>query len=265
MSRPFQLRGSLSPGWKIGLAAGAWVLFFAIWHSLAVSGWANPRLLPSPLAVCRALAELFAEHGFAKDVLKSLNRVLLSFLIATAVALPLGILMGSFSVAENFINPLVSPFRYLPAPSFVPLLLMWLGTGENQKIALLFLGVIWFLITLLMDNTKAVRIELIETAQTLGAKPAQILRSVIFRSALPQYLDTLRQMLAVSWTYLVIAEIVAATDGIGAMMMRAKRFVRVDDIMAGILVIGVLGFVLDLLLRGLRWWAFPYLRTGKET
>ncbi|MCB1228934.1 MAG: ABC transporter permease [Verrucomicrobiae bacterium] len=212
----------------------------------------------------RAMAELFGERGFGADVLVSLRRILLSFGAAVVVALPLGLLMGAFAFPENLLNPLISPFRYLPAPSFVPLLLMWLGTGEMQKLALLFLGVIWFLVTLLMDNTRAVSRDLVESAQTLGANRRQALLKVVFRSALPTYVDTIRQMLAVSWTYLVIAEIVAATDGIGAMMMRAKRLVRVDEIMAGILVIGVLGLVSDAILRGVRWGCFPYARDGRK-
>ena len=249
--------------WRIGLALLSWMLFLTGWQILSTSGIANPRLLPPPLQVLSALGELFAERSFALDVWVSLRRILVSFGVAVLVALPLGLLMGAFSFPEQLLNPLASPFRYLPAPSFVPLLLMWLGTGEMQKLALLFLGVIWFLVTLFLDNTRAVSRDLIETSQTLGARRRQVLRNVIFRSALPGYVDTIRQMLAVSWTYLVIAEIVASTDGIGAMMMRAKRLVRVDEIMAGILVIGVMGFVSDLVLRWIRWGCFPYARNGK--
>lgn len=271
---PSQNRRRWIPGWrffepigwkgKLGLGLAAWLGFLISWHLLSVSGWANPRLLPPPLEVLAALVELFNERDFGSDVLVSLRRIFLSFSAAVLLALPLGLLMGVFSFPENLLNPLVSPFRYLPAPSFVPLLLMWLGTGEMQKLALLFLGVIWFLITLLMDNTKAVPRDLVECSQTLGADRRQALIRVVFRSALPNYVDTIRQMLAVSWTYLVIAEIVAATDGIGAMMMRAKRLVRVDEIMAGILVIGILGLCSDAILRGIRWGCFPYARDGRK-
>ncbi|TVP57463.1 MAG: ABC transporter permease [Halomonadaceae bacterium] len=207
-----------------------------------------------------ALYTLFAEQSFHLDVWSSLRRILISFSLAVLVALPLGLLMGAFPRVEAFFNPLVSPFRYLPAPAFIPLLLMWMGADEGQKIGLLFLGVIWFLTTLIMDTVKSVRMELIETALTLGASRRQVLSSVLLRAAAPGIVDTCRQMLAVSWTYLVIAEIVATTDGIGAMMMRARRFVNVDDIMAGIVIIGLLGLILDMLFRGLHWWWFPHLR-----
>lgn len=249
----------LTPTTRICLGLSAWILFLVGWHVLATSGLANKALLPSPLQVVSALHSLFTEHGFASDVGQSVKRIFVSFAIALLIALPLGMLMGAFAPIEAFLNALVSPFRYLPAPSFVPLLLMWLGTGDGQKIALLVLGVVFFLITLLMDNTRAVSRDLIECSRTLGANRLKVLKHVILPAALPGYVDTARQMLAVSWTYLVIAEIVAASDGIGAMMMRAKRFVQVDDIMAGILTIGILGLLTDIAFRFFHRLCFRYL------
>jgi NitT/TauT family transport system permease protein len=254
-----EIRQPLGAMPRVLLGAAGWLIFLLLWWALARSGLANPQLLPTPLAVFSALWRMFVEKHFLTDVFSSISRVLLSYLLAVVVALPLGLLMGTFPLIEAFLNPLISPLRYLPAPAFIPLLLMWLGVGDEQKIALLFLGVIWFLITLIMDNTKAVRMELIETAKTLGANRWSILKTVIFRAALPENVNTMRQMLAVSWTYLVIAEIIAATDGIGAVMMRSRRLLAVDEIMAGILMIGILGWGFDALFRLLHSWAFPYL------
>lgn len=255
----FEFKKSINRPLQVALAVSAWMIFLLGWHFLAAASFTPEALFPGPAQVGAALINLFANQGFGVDVLMSVKRILISFAIALSIALPLGMVMGTFPVAEGFLNPLVSPFRYLPAPSFVPLLLMWLGTGDGQKIALLVLGVVWFLVTLFMDNTKAVRTEIVECSRTLGAKRGNVVWRVILPSALPSYLDTARQMLAVSWTYLVIAEIVAATDGIGAMMMRAKRFVRVEDILAGILVIGLLGLLFDLLFRLIHRLCFRYL------
>lgn len=252
--------------WSVRLLLGGivWCLFLGFWQWSATSGIAPARLFPAPTRVIGALYTLIVDQGFAYDILASVKRIVLSFVLAVGVALPMGLLMGSFSVLHGFLNPLVAAFRYLPAPAFIPLLLMWLGTGDEQKIALLFLGVVWFLVTLIADNTALVRADFIDTARTLGADRRGILWQVVFRAALPSYVDTCRQMLAVSWTYLVIAEIVAATDGIGAMMMRAKRFVHVDEIMAGILVIGLLGLLFDGLFRLLHRFAFPYLYISRS-
>lgn len=255
----FEFRKPVANSIKYPLGLSAWILFLLAWHILAKSSLTPDALVPTPAKVAVALYDLIAEREFAIDILQSVKRILISFGIALAIALPLGIMMGAFPVVESFLNPLVSPFRYLPAPSFVPLLLMWLGTGDGQKIALLVIGVVWFLVTLLMDNTKNVRQEIVECSRTLGATRGNVVWRVIFPAALPSYLDTARQMLAVSWTYLVIAEIVAATDGIGAMMMRAKRFVRVEDILAGILVIGLLGLLFDLIFRLIHRLWFRYL------
>jgi NitT/TauT family transport system permease protein len=244
---------------KIALALAAWTIVIGLWQ-FAPRSEQMDRLVPKPTRVVETLGQLVTEKDYLADIGQSLQRIFLSFGLAVAVALPIGLLMGAFPTVEAFLNPIVSPFRYLPAPSFIPLLLAWLGTGDEQKIALLFIGVVWFLISLLMDDTKRVPLEFIETARTLGASRARVLLTVILPCALPYFLDSLRQMLAVSWTYLVIAEIVAATDGIGAVMMRARRLVRMDIIMAGILTIGLLGFFSDSLIRSLRWWAFPYLR-----
>ena len=257
--RIFEFKSDIPASWRLTLGEAVRVLFFAIWQIAAWSGVMPAILLPGPGKVLTALYTLFAENGFLGDVLVSVWRVMFSFALACAVAVPLGILMGAFKSGEAFFSPFVSAWRYLPAPSFIPLLLMWFGAGDAQKLALLFIGVIWFLITLIADHTKAVPKDLINTSVTLGGSRWQVLRTVVVPAALPNIVIAMRQMLAVSWTYLVIAEITAADAGIGAMMMRAKRFLHVDQIMAGILVIGLLGLIFDYLLRALHRRAFLYL------
>ena len=243
----------------VALGVAVWVLFFALWEIAVARVWVNELFMPPPHKVLIGLYELFVQNAFVIDVGISIYRIAVSFAAACLVAVPLGILMGSFRRIEAFVNPLVSAWRYLPAPSFIPLLLMWFGTGDEQKIALLFIGVLWFLITLIMDHVKAVRTELIETAMTLGGDRWQILWTVVIPASMPNIVVAMRQMLAVSWTYLVIAEIVAATTGIGAVMMRAKRFLHVDKIMASIIIIGLLGLLFDYLFRLAHRLLFPYL------
>jgi NitT/TauT family transport system permease protein len=256
-----EYKKSISKREAVFLGIVCWVVFFGLWEATVVLEWVNTLFLPGPEEIVAALYNLIMHEGFVGDVLASIYRIVISFGLACLIAVPLGILMGSFARIEALLNPLVSAWRYLPAPSFVPLLLMWFGTGNGQKIALLFIGVLWFLITIIMDHVKSVRVELIETSQTLGGSRMQVLWTVVIPASLPDILVAMRQMLAVSWTYLVIAEIVAATTGIGAMMMRAKRFLRVEDIMAGILMIGILGLLFDYLFRVLHRLLFPYLRT----
>jgi len=243
----------------IALGVIIWVVLFALWESAVAFKWVNDLFMPPPHKVVVGLYELLANEGFFLDIGISIYRITVSFALACALAIPLGILMGSFRRIEAVVNPLVSAWRYLPAPSFIPLLLMWFGTGDGQKLALLFIGVIWFLITIIMDHVKAVRTELIETSMTLGGNRRQILWTVVIPASMPNIVTAMRQMLAVSWTYLVIAEIVAATTGIGAMMMRAKRFLHVEKIMAGIIVIGLLGLIFDYLFRLAHRILFSYM------
>ncbi len=262
--RWFEYLKPIPLAWSVALGVAVWVIFFGLWELAAAKGWVNTLFMPPPHRVLATLYIMLTERGFLTDIGISVYRILVSFALACAVAIPLGILMGSFKSVDAFVNPFVSAWRYLPAPAFIPLLLMWFGAGEGSKLALLFIGVIFFLITLIMDHTRAVRAELIETAMTLGANRWQILSTIVLPAVAPKIVISMRQMLAVSWTYLVIAEIVASTTGIGAVMMRGQRFLKVDEIMAGILVIGIVGLIFDFLFRLAHQLLFPYVARGES-
>ena len=252
--------GTVSTNQSIGLGLVGVVLFFSIWeigHLLTPE--LQQKFLPGVIEVVGEIAYLIQEKGFVGDIGKSLYRIYVSFFVACMVAIPLGLLMGCFIKLRVLINPTVGGLRYLPAASFVPLLLVYLGPTDTAKMALLFLGCVFFLIALILDNVLAVPRELIESAQTMGASRRHIVFRVTLPAAAPQIVDSMRNMIAVSWTYLVIAEIVAATDGIGAVMMRGAKFLHIDIIMAGILTIGVLGVLTDMLFRFARRLLFPYL------
>ena len=252
--------GTVSTNQSIGLGLVGVVLFFSIWeigHLLTPE--LQQKFLPGVIEVVGKIAYLIQEKGFVGDIGKSLYRIYVSFFVACMVAIPLGLLMGCFIKLRVLINPTVGGLRYLPAASFVPLLLVYLGPTDTAKMALLFLGCVFFLIALILDNVLAVPRELIESAQTMGASRRHIVFRVTLPAAAPQIVDSMRNMIAVSWTYLVIAEIVAATDGIGAVMMRGAKFLHIDIIMAGILTIGVLGVLTDMLFRFARRFLFPYL------
>ena len=258
-SRWFEYHKPIPLHWSLPLGIAIWVIFFGLWELAAAKNWVNALFMPPPHRVLSTLYTMIVERGFLTDIGISIYRILASFALACVVAIPLGVLMGSFRTVDAFVNPFVSAWRYLPAPAFIPLLLMWFGVGEGSKLALLFIGVIFFLITLIMDHTRAVRAELIETAMTLGANRWQILSTIVLPAVAPKILISMRQMLAVSWTYLVIAEIVASTTGIGAVMMRGQRFLKVDEIMAGIVVIGAVGLGFDYLFRLAQRLLFPYV------
>ena len=260
----FEYNQPISRKRTILLGVAVWVAFFGLWEVAAARNWINPIFMPPPHRVVSTLYTMVLERGFLADIAISVYRILASFALACLVAVPLGIFMGSFRVVYAAVNPIVSAWRYLPAPAFIPLLLMWFGVGEGSKLALLFIGVIFFLITLIMDHTRAVRVEIIETAKTLGASRLQILSTIVLPAVAPNIVVSMRQMLAVSWTYLVIAEIIASTSGIGSVMMRGQRFLKVDEIMAGIVVIGILGLVFDYIFGFAHRILFPYVKSGER-
>ncbi|MFQ5484385.1 MAG: ABC transporter permease [Desulfobacterales bacterium] len=246
----FGLRVRVQRNKSVALGVVGCTAFFAIWEIAHYTmPEAKQRFLPSVEHVIATAYYLLAEKGFMHDIAKSCYRIFVSFFAASAIAIPLGIGMGCFAHLRAMINPSASGFRYLPAASFIPLLLVWFGPTDLAKMGLLFIGVIFFLISLILDSTDAVPIELTEASLTMGASPRQVVLGVITPAAAPAILDSMRNMIAVGWTYLVIAEIVGANDGIGAVMMRAGRFLHVDIIMAGIFTIGILGVLTDSLFR----------------
>jgi len=258
------LRGSVTRGQTILYGFLGVVGLFLIWElAHLLTPVHQQKFVPSATQVTGKVIYLFTEKEFFGDVIKSVYRIYLSFFVACLVAVPIGVLMGSFIKMKALINPTVGGLRYLPAASFVPLLLVYFGPTDFAKMALLFLGCVFFLIALILDNIEAVPRALIESAQTMGAGRFHIVFKVTFRSAAPQILDSMRNMIAVSWTYLVIAEIVAATDGIGAVMMRGARFLHVDVIMGGILTIGILGVLTDITFRIAAHFLFPHTQARR--
>ncbi len=258
-SRFLEIGGTLNRNTSLVLGVAGVICFFAIWQ---IAHYLTPesqqKFLPGVGEVVGSIVEVIRDKGYIGDVGKSVYRIYASFFAACALAVPLGLLMGCFIRLRALINPTVGGLRYLPAASFVPLLLVYFGPTDFAKLALLFLGCVFFLIALILDNVLSVPKELIESAQTMGANRRQIVLRVALPAAAPQIVDSMRNMIAVSWTYLVIAEIVAATDGIGAVMMRASRFLHVDLIMGGILTIGVLGVLTDISFRFASRILFPH-------
>lgn len=235
------------------------LLFLGAWEASHYATPASSRKFMPPVSdVVQALYMLFAERNFLQDVIVSCYRVFASFLMASLVAVPLGIAMGCFGNLKALLNPILSAWRYLPAASFIPLLLVWFGPTDFAKLSLLFIGVTFFLVTLVLDNTQAVPKEFIEASLTMGASRRRVVTGVVVPAAMPAIFDSMRNMIAVGWTYLVIAEIVGAQDGIGAVMMRAGRFLNVDVIMACILMIGILGVLTDVLFRMAQRYLFPW-------
>lgn len=181
-------------------------------------------------------------------------------MLAAVVAVPLGILMGAFKPVEAFFEPFVSFARYLPASAFIPLLILWAGVGEAQKLAVIFIGSVFQIVLMVALIVGSTRRDLIEAAYTLGAGSGEIVRRVMLPGAAPQVAETLRLVLGWAWTYVIVAELVGAESGIGHMIMDSQRLLDTGQMIFGIFCIGVIGLLSDLAFkwanRRLYPWAF---------
>lgn len=243
-------------------SATAFILLLAIWSLLTYGGVVPPLFLPTPGDIVVNAALLFGEFGLLADVWASVWRVTAGFLLAAALGVPLGIFMGSLRICEAFFEPILGFIRYMPASAFIPLFILWLGIGESEKVAVIFFGTFFQLTLMVMDVTKNVSADLINTAYTLGVSQRSVFRRVILPASLPGIVDTLRITFGWAWTYLVVAEIVAASSGLGYMIMQAQRFLKTPYIIVGIVVIGVIGIIIDLFFKWLYARLFPWLGKG---
>ncbi len=256
--RLLELRAEI-PARIYWLAGGGFLaLFGVLWAVLTYTGLVSPLFLPSPTAVVQELARQIQAGILWQDIGASVYRIMVGWLISTLFALPIGILMGNFRLFEGMFEPFIDLVRYMPAVAFIPLTILWSGVGDTQKFLILFIGTFFQEVLMIMDNVKTVQKELIKTSYTFGLSKWEILTSVILPASMPGIWDTFRITLGWAWTYLVVAELVAANVGLGYRIMRAQRFLETDTIILGILVIGALGLITDMAFKAAYRWMFRW-------
>ena len=241
------------------LALGSFVVFFVAWSILTYGGIIDPLFVPSPGKVFQAGYDLFLKLGFTKDILNSVYRVMAGFLIAAIIGVPLGLVMGTFKFAEALTESMVGFIRYMPASAFIPLFILWLGIGDIEKIAIIFVGSFFQLVLMVAVVAKNVQKEMLETAYTLGVRRFQVVRKVLLPASLPGIVDTLRIIVGWAWTYIIVAELVASASGIGYMILSSQRMLRTGNIIFGIITIGMLGLITDYFFKWLYNRLFPWV------
>lgn len=229
----------------VALAIFGLLIFLLGWSLLTYTGFVRSFFLPTPTKVLSSIITLLTEGSLLADIFASVYRILLGFLFSLVVALPLGIALGVSRKFEAFTEPLIAFIRYIPPSAFIPLAIIWFGIGEMEKVIILFLGVAPYLTLLIADIVINTRRELVEAALTLGASGKDIITKVVFPNALPGIWDSFRIMIGAAWTFVIIAEIVGASSGLGHLMIESQRFLRTDNIFAAIVVIGFLGLATD--------------------
>jgi NitT/TauT family transport system permease protein len=239
------------------------VVFVAVWAVATLGGFVSKTFLADPLTMLKSGWTLLTQMDFAEDIGMTVWRVVGGFVIAAALALPLGVAMGAYKPVEAFFEPFVSFARYLPASAFIPLLILWAGIGEAQKLAVIFIGSFFQLVLMIAVTVGNTRRDLVEAAYTLGAGDRSLVWRVMIPGAAPEIAETLRMVLGWAWTYVIVAELIGASSGIGHMITDSQALMATDQIIFGIIVIGVIGLASDLLFKAVNRRLYPWAALGR--
>jgi NitT/TauT family transport system permease protein len=221
------------------------VLFFAGWAYLTLGGFVSKTFLADPLTMVANGYDLLVNQGFLFDIGMTVWRVVGGFVIAAAIGVPLGIAMGAYKPIEALLEPFVSFARYLPASAFVPLLILWAGIGETQKLLVIVIGAVFQIVLMVAVSVSGTRRDLVEAAYTLGAGDSGVVRRVLIPASAPDIGETLRLVLGWAWTYVIVAELIGASSGIGYMIINSQALLATGQIIFGIIVIGLIGLISD--------------------
>lgn len=248
----------VSPTARIGLGIAFFALFVGAWSLATLGGFVPKLFLASPIAMVEEAVILMTKHGFAKDIAITIWRVVGGFVIAAVIALPLGILMGAYKPIEALLEPFVSFARYLPASAFIPLLILWAGTGETQKLMVIFIGSFFQLVLMIAVCVGSIRRDLVDAAYTLGSSHQSVVTRVLLPNAAPEIAEILRMVLGWAWTYVIVAELIGASSGIGHMITNSQALLNTGQIIYGIIVIGLIGLISDYLFKAANNRLFPW-------
>jgi NitT/TauT family transport system permease protein len=262
--RWFALRQDI-PRWiYCSLASASFIAVFASWAWLSHQPFVNQVFLPTPETVWEAARAFLHDDNLWTDVKVSVSRVTAGFLLAAALALPLGIWMGSFKAIEGLLQPLTEFIRYVPVPALIPMLMLLFGIGEMAKVMLIFAGTFFQLVLMVADEIRRVPYELLQVSYTLGARRGEVIRLVLFRAALPGIFDALRLCNGWAWTYLVVAELIAANEGLGYRILKFSRVIQTPRIFVYLILLGVIGLLLDFLFRKFNRRIFDWADTTRR-
>lgn len=234
---------------SFGLILAPWLLIVLVWYGIAYSGLINPALVPLPHAVAAQFWDLLSAGRLGRDVLMSTQRVFLGVLFGTLLAVPVGFVLGWYQDVRRFIDPLINFFRALPPIALIPLVIVYFGIGEAAKIIILFYASFFAGVIVMYEGIAQISPIYVRVARTLGASDLEIFRRVIVPLAVPHVLTALRVALGVAWATLVASELIAAQQGLGALIQNASSFFQLDIIYVGIICIGFIALTMDFLLR----------------
>lgn len=231
------------------LSIVSFLVIISVWCVVTYGGFADPVFIPSPSDVIDQIIIGAKDGSLWVNCWVSTKRVMIGWALAAAVALPCGMIMARSKVFNALIQPVMEFARYLPVVALVPLTILYVGIEESQKYLIIFLGTFFQLVLMIQDTVSGIDKNQINAARTLGANRFQVYKEVIFKAALPGVLDDFRMTIGWAWTYLVVAEMVAASSGLGYIILKSQRFMGTDVIFTGLIFIGLIGLATDFLMR----------------
>jgi NitT/TauT family transport system permease protein len=258
----FTIRKDTSRRTRMILAVSAWAGILAAWFLLTNWEILPPFSLPKPLGVMSAFFRLWTEYDLLGNVIKSWWRIAQAFTICVVIAIPLGLLMGSFRWVHDLVNPVAAPMRSMPITAFLPAFIALFGMDETMKVAFLWFGMFFYLLAVVVEEVNKVDDSLLETAWTLGAQRRHILW-LLFRASVPSIFGSFRILYDIGWTYVILAEMVNARKGVGYMVEAARKVLDFERVYAGIIAIGVAAFLFRFLLTFLETRLFPWRRVSR--
>jgi len=262
MSDLASIRKPISRQQRLILGFGAWTMVVALWFVLTRGDLLPPLALPDPAGVVKAIGRLWTEYNLLGNVFQSWWRIAQAFCWCAVVAIPLGLLMGSFPWVFHLVNPVAAPMRSMPITAFLPAFIALFGMDEAMKVGFLFFGMFFYLLALVVEEVNKVDHALLETAYTLGAKLRHVLW-LLFRASFPAIFGSFRILYDIGWTYVILAEMVNARKGVGYMVEAARKVLDFERVYAGIIAIGVAAFLFRWLLARLEDRLFPWRRSTR--
>jgi NitT/TauT family transport system permease protein len=233
---------------RLALLVAPWALILLIWYAVRASGLVNPALVPAPHAVFTRAVELSGGRLW-RDVLMSTQRVFIGVTLGVALAVPVGFCLGWYKGLRSFIDPVINFFRALPPIALIPLVIVYFGIGELAKTVILFYASFFAGVIVMYEGIAQISPIYVKVARTLGANDFEIFRKVIVPLTVPHILTAVRVALGVAWATLVASELIAAQQGLGALIQDASAFFQLDIIYVGIICIGLIALCMDLALR----------------
>lgn len=261
-TKPGETYGAPGSRDTYGLSIFAMAVFFAVWWFVTDQQWVKPLFVPSPGSIIDSFITI-SSNGYTgtplwEHILISTARVFSAFMLACLIGVPLGLSMGTSRFMRGVFDPFIEFYRPIPPLAYLPLMIIWFGIGETSKILLIFLSVFAPVVLGARAGVRSAAIEQIHAAYSFGASHWQVLRHIVLPAATPEILTAMRVGIGFGWTTLVAAEMVAAKTGIGYMVLSASQFLQTAVVIMGIIIIAIIAYLFDLIMRGLERKLVPW-------